>query len=165
MRQKQKLRLLLISGLIFVSLGGWLLHLRLHPPFKLPANIIPFLAEMISFTVLPVMFLIRSTTAYAYVVNGMLVIIGTITMAHFSLARPPETLTPVTVFLSTLFPDIVILFTNFVLGKALFELTLLKNEETPARHGRFFRYPNMGWWLVHLAAMSAVYALGHFLWK
>ncbi|MFP4081816.1 MAG: hypothetical protein ACLFVG_03550 [Candidatus Aminicenantes bacterium] len=31
--------------------------------------------------------------------------------------------------------------------------------------GKFFRYPNMGWWWVHLVALSAVYALGHFIWR
>jgi hypothetical protein len=110
------------------------------------------------------MFLFRKTLAYAYVINGMLVIIGTITMTHFSLAHPPEIVTPVTIIMGTLFPDIVLLFTNFMLGKALYELEMLKGEETHSRHGRFFRYPNMGWWFVHLFALAGVYVLGHLLW-
>jgi hypothetical protein len=28
-----------------------------------------------------------------------------------------------------------------------------------------FRFLNPGWWLVHLVGISAVYALGHFLWR
>jgi hypothetical protein len=165
MMQKQKLRLLLVVGLAFVSFGGWLLHGRIHPPSKLALNYIPFIVGLISITVVPIMFLFRKTVAYAYVINGMLVIIGTITMTHFSLAHPPDHFTFANVIGRTMFPDIAILFVNFMLGKAIFELELLSSESTPARHGRFFRYPNMGWWWVHLFALSTVYTLGHFLWK
>lgn len=160
MVQKQKVRMLLVAGLFFVSLGGWVLHMRIHPPSKLADNYIPFIAGLISITLVPAMFLFRRTLAYAYVLNGMLVIIGTITMTHFSLVHPPEIVTPVTISMGTLFPDIVILFTNFILGKTLFELEMLKGEETQSRHGRFFRYPNTGWWFVHLFSLSIVYMLG-----
>jgi hypothetical protein len=165
MMQKQKLRLLLILGLVFVSLGGWVLHGRIHPPSELPLNYIPFIAGLIGMILVPILFLFRKTVAYAYAINGMLVIIGTITMAHFSLAHRPESFTLVTVAQRTLLPDIAILFVNFMLGKVIFELELLRGEDTPARHGRFFRYPNMGWWGVHLFTLSAVYTLGHLLWS
>ena len=165
MSQKQKLRVCLVAGLFFVSLGGWLLHMRIHPISNLAVNWVPFLAGLISVMAIPVMFLFRRTVAYAYVINGMLVIIGTITMTHFSFARPPEKIGFLTLVTETLFMDILILFTNFMLGKALFELEMLKTDETSARHGRFFRYPNMGWWFVHLCALSIVYVLGHFLWR
>jgi len=165
MLQKEKLRRLLAGGLFFISLGGWILHVRIHPPSENASYYVPFIAGLIGFTAVPAMFLFRKTLAYAYVVNGMLVIIGTITMTHFSLAHPPETITFYTLIFHTLFPDVVILFTNFMLGKALFELEMLKTEETRSRQGRFFRYPNMGWWLVHLVALSAVYLLGHLFWQ
>ena len=90
MRQKQKLRLLLVAGLFFVSLGGWLLHGRIHPPSKLAVNYIPFIAGLISIVAVPTMFLFKRTVAYAYVLNGLLVILGTITMIHFSLDRIPS---------------------------------------------------------------------------
>jgi len=31
--------------------------------------------------------------------------------------------------------------------------------------GITYRYPNMGWWLIHLAAVSLVYYLGNRLWS
>jgi hypothetical protein len=164
MVQKNKLRVLLVTGLFLVSLGGWLLHVRIHSPSKLDANYIPFIIGLLSWTIIPAMFLFRKTTAYAYVINGMMVIIGTITMTHFSLVHLPAHITYRTPFTGTLLADIAILMTNFVLGKSLFELEMLKTEETPGRQGRFFRYPNMGWWLVHLFALSTAYVLGHFLW-
>lgn len=165
MLQKQKLRLLLVGGLFFISLGGWMLHVRIHPPLARAANTVPFVAGLIGFTVVAAMFLSRKTLAYAYVINGMLVIIGTITMTHYSVAKPPEEITFISLIFKTMFPDILILFTNFMLGKALFELEMLKTEKTGIHRGRFFRYPNTGWWLVHLAALSGVYLVGHLLWK
>ena len=30
---------------------------------------------------------------------------------------------------------------------------------------RAYRYPNMGWWLIHLAAVSLVYYLGNRFWS
>ena len=118
MLQKQKLRWLLVGGLFFISLGGWILHVRIHPPADFAPNYVPFIAGLISFTAVPAMFLFRKTVAYAYVINGMLVIIGTITMTHYSLANPPEAITFGALIFGTLFPDVVILFTNFMLGKA-----------------------------------------------
>ena len=164
MLQKHKLRLWLVAGLFFLSLGGWLLHLRIHPLSKLPAHYIPFFAGLLGCTLLPALFLFRKTTAYAYVINGMLVILGTITMAHFSLSHLPAHITFSTLFMGTMFPDIAMLLGNFAVGKTLFELQMLRAEDTPARRGRFFRYPNLGWWLVHLLVLSVVYALGHLIW-
>jgi hypothetical protein len=165
MVQKQKIRLLLVAALFFISLGGWMLHMRIHPISKLAVNWVPIVAGLIGVTAVPVMFLFRRLLAYAYVINGMLVIIGIITMSHFSFAHPPEQIRFQTLIMGTLFADILILFTNFMLGKSIFELEMFKTEDTPTRHKRFFRYPNMGWWFVHLFALSALYVLGHFLWK
>ena len=164
MKQKEKIGTWMVAGFFFVSLGGWLLHVRIHPPSKLPLNFIPFLAGLIGFVVLPIMFWIRRTIAYAYTINGMLVIIGTITMAHFSLAHPPDQITASSILTKTLFSDILILFVNFMIGKGLFELQLLTKPDMEARHGRFLRYPNLGWWILHLVLMSVVYALGRALW-
>ena len=165
MVQKQKLRWLLVAGLFFVALGGWMLHFRIHPPLRLPANYVPFCVGLVGVLAVPAMFLFRKTLAYAYVINGMLVILGMITMTHFSLTHLPQEITVRTMLFNTLFPDILVLLTNFMLGKALFELEMLRTEETNARKGRFFRYPNTGWWLVHLVTLASVYLLGHYLWK
>ncbi|MGA2506477.1 MAG: hypothetical protein ABSF80_03270 [Chitinispirillaceae bacterium] len=165
MTQKQNIRNLLIAGLVAASLGGWLLHLRIHHPGDSPVNLIPFIAGLISIVVLPAMFFSRKTLAYAYVVNGMIVIIGTITMCHVSLMRLPHQVTLTTIFLGTLLADIILLFTKFLFGKALFELEMLKAIDAIARHKRFWRYPNMGWWWVHLFSLTTAYVAGYFLWR
>ena len=165
MTQKQNIRNLLIVGLIAASLGGWLLHLRIHPPSEDSTHLIPFFAGIIGIIIVPILFLYKKTIPYAYIINGFLVIIGTITMAHFSLLNIADHITFSTIFVGTLLADIALLFTNFFIGKALFELEMLKAIDAMVRKGRYWRYPNMGWWWAHFFSLSLVYVLGNFLWK
>jgi hypothetical protein len=160
MTRKTYLKLTLLTGLVVLALGGWLLHLRFHPPLADADNLVPFVTGIVSIVIIPLLFWFRSTAAYAYVINGFMVIIGTITMAHFGIVKMNSPL--------ALLPDIAILWGNFFVGKALFDLEFLNNAVDPQPRPtfwRYFRYPNNGWWLVHLVAWSAVYALGHILWR
>lgn len=157
MTRKSTLKLTLIAALVFLALGGWLLHLRTHPPLQETENLVPFISGIASVVILPVMFWFRPTLAYAYVINGMLVILGTITMTHFSIV---ELGTPF-----GLLADIALLWGKFAVGKAIFDLEMLKDDKDIQPKGRYFRYPNTGWWLVHLVAWSVVYAAGNILWK
>ncbi len=165
MNRKAYIKLMLIGGLIVLALGGWLLHFRIHPPFKEGYNLVPFIAGIISVVIVPLLFSFRSTIAYAYVLNGMLVILGTITMAHFSIVHFAGPLNFQNLLFGTLLADIAILFGNFACGKAIFDLELLNASTDTVPKGRYFRYPNNGWWVVHLFALSLVYALGNVLWK
>jgi hypothetical protein len=96
----------------------------------------------------------------------MTVIIGTIAMAHFSIEHHPQTWTLQTIFLGTLLADIVLLWGKFAVGKALFELDVAVSQpDAPMRNGRFFRFPNMGFWLVHVVTLTVVYIIGSYFWK
>jgi hypothetical protein len=165
MTQKDNLRFLLLFSLLVLALAGYLLHTRIHPLEKDAGNIIPAVSGILSIVVITLLFCFRRTVAYGYVLNGMTVILGTIAMAHYSLKHPPEVWTLQTAVFRTLLPDIIILWGKFAVGKALFELELFRQPEAPARTGRFFRYPNMGYWWVHLLAISIVYSLGIQYWK
>ena len=101
---------------------------------------------------------------YGYVLNGMLVIIGTITMAHFSYAKLPVPLTAGSLLLKTTLADILLLSAKFALGKALFDLKM-SSDLSAEKAGISWRYPNMGWWWAHLAGIFAVYSAGHLLWR
>ena len=114
--------------------------------------------------IVPLLFYYRQT-AYAFVINGFLVILGTITMAHFSIATHSGPWTLNGLIFKTMLPDILMLWGNFAFGKALFDLELMNTAADVVPKGRYWRYPNNGWWLVHLIAWSAVYALGAILWK
>lgn len=166
MKKKDYFRLTLILAIFFLASGGWLLHLRIHPIAKDAENYIPAVAGFISVIVIPLLFIFRSTTPFAYLLNGMTVIIGTITMAHFSIKHPPEIWTLQTILLGTLLADIALLWGKFAVGKALFEMDFTINHpDDPVRSGRFFRFPNMGFWFAHAVTLTAVYFIGNYFWK
>ena len=87
-------RSLCLAALIVIALGGLLLHLRIHPYGNNPSFLINVVCGIISVIVVPLLFLFKGTLHYGYVVNGFMVIVGTVTMAHFSLAHLPAPLTP-----------------------------------------------------------------------
>lgn len=160
------MRLVLILAIFFLAMGGWLLHLRIHPMTKDAENYIPLVAGFISVFVIPVLFIFRSTISFAYLLNGMTVIIGTITMIHFTIENPPQVWILQTIFLGTLLADIILLWGKFAVGKALFDLDAVINRPDAAvSSGRFFRFPNMGFWFVHLITLTAVYIIGGYFWK
>ena len=166
MKKKDYLRLVLILAIFFLALGGWLLHLRIHPIAKDAENYIPLVAGFISVILIPVLFIFRSTIPFAYLINGMTVIIGTITMTHFSIEKHPPVWTLQTILLGTCLPDILMLWGKFAVGKALFDLDpVISRPDAPMRSGRFFRFPNMGFWFAHLVTLTAVYMIGQYFWK
>ncbi|PKN17390.1 MAG: hypothetical protein CVU71_16590 [Deltaproteobacteria bacterium HGW-Deltaproteobacteria-6] len=166
MKKKDYLRLILILAVFFLALGGWLLHLRIHPVAENAQYWIPAIAGLISVFIIPVLFIFRSTIPFAYLLNGMTVIVGTIAMTRFSIEHPPQVWTFGTILLGTLFADIVILWGKFALGKALFEMdAVMKQPDGARRTGRFFRFPNMGFWFVHMVTLTAVYLIGVYFWK
>jgi hypothetical protein len=116
--------------------------------------------------VIPVLLIFRSTIPFAYLLNGMTVIIGTITMTHFSIENHPPVWTIQTILLGTCLPDILMLWGNFAVGKALFDLDpVINRPDAPMSSGRFFRFPNMGFWFAHLITLTAVYLIGSYFWK
>lgn len=184
MNRKKMIRATLVAGLFFFALGGWLLHLRIHPPAKGADYLIPFISGIVSVFCLPLLFWFRRTVALAYIINGFLVIIGTITMAQFSIVNFKGPVTAISIILTTTLADIAILWGKFGIGKALFDLESLnphtncdvasikttigvgvKSDTDTAAKGRFFRYPHMGWWWVHLFSLALVYTLGNVIWK
>lgn len=165
MTQKEYLRALLLSALFFLALGGWMLHCRIHSLGVLSGNAIPFTSGLISVCIIPLLFYFRKTVAIGYLLNGMTVIIGTVSMAHFSLKNPPVMWTLQAVLFQTLLADIILLWGKFAVGKVLFELELAGQLDRPVRKGRFSRYPNMGFWWLHLIVLSIVYTLGVQIWK
>ncbi len=155
----------LLLALIAISLGGLLLHLRIHPVSQNSSNYLPLVCGLLSIIVVPLLFTRRKTLSYGYTLNGFLVIIGTIAMAHFSVHHLPQPLSPGSVILQTTLPDITVLWTAFFIGKAIFDLELFGYDPRRSKVGISYRYPNLGWWLVHFVAVSVVYSLGGWLWR
>ena len=123
----------LLWALVLVALGGLLLHYRIHPylmPDKehpgqtifrgsyLAATLVP-LADLIGVTAL---FMSRRTAALAFLVNGVLVIYGTVLMGHFSIAMlAPRGPSLTDWLLRSTVADIALAWGDFMIGKALYE--------------------------------------------
>ena len=126
----------LLFALFLVALGGFLLHYRIHP-FMVPdkmhpgaflfskSNFMAFLFPLIDVVVVTTLFAFRRTALYGFLLNGLIVIYGSIFMAHFSIAQLSGKSLPLEgwVLKSTL-PDIAILWGDFFVGKALYDLHL-----------------------------------------
>jgi hypothetical protein len=155
----------LLASLAAVSLGGFLLHTRIHPVAHNPANLIPALSGLLSVLAIPLLFSFRRTLVWGYLLNGFTAVIGTVVMAHFSIVHWPQPANLPALLLNTTLADILILWGKFLLGKALFDLEMFGYDATHEKRGLSWRYPNLGWWLVHLAAFGAVYAIVKTLWR
>jgi len=123
----------LLSALFLLALSGLLLHFRIHN-FMMPdpankaltvfdgkfffASFFP-LIDLLAVTAL---FMSRRTAAYGYLLNGLIVMYGTIFMAHFSIAEILAKGIPVNAMvLKSTLPDIGIAWVDFLIGKALYD--------------------------------------------
>jgi hypothetical protein len=113
----------LIFAFILLSLGGLLLHLRIHPPVlegKLrPFFLIPTVFTVMATFVLPFMFNSKRLCAYAYLINLAAVIAGTITMGYFSATHWNGPVTVMTVLFKSMLPDIMILLAKLPLAHGI----------------------------------------------
>jgi hypothetical protein len=155
----------LLLALIAISLGGLMLHLRIHPVVKNTSNFLPLFSGILSVIIVPLLFSSKKTISYGYTLNGFLVIVGTIAMAHFGVMNWPQPSSLESIVLKTTLPDIVVLWTKFFIGKAIFDLELFGYDSGRNKVGVTYRYPNTGWWLVHVTGISIVYALSGWLWR
>ena len=106
----------LIWAFFLVSLGGLLLHLRIHPPAQSLFNWIPCAFGLMGTFVLPVLFNRRETVAYAYLLTWAAVCAGTVGMSYLSITTWKGPITPVTVIIRSMFPDIIILWSKVFLA-------------------------------------------------
>jgi len=148
------LKRILIFTLFLLSGAGYYMHYSYHPLSTNASNYIPFIAGLLSVFIIPILFNFKKTLHLAYLLNSFMAIIGFITMAHFSIAKSP------------LYPHLALVTAKFFIGWAIFQVSLF-NLEGEARHTgwRTIRYPNLGFWFVHLCSLSLVYWLGNILWR
>jgi hypothetical protein len=158
-------RSLLLGALVTLALAGFLIHSRIHLISKNTSFIVPYAAGILSIVVVPALFWIKKTVPYAYVLNGFLCIIGTVTMAHFAIANWSAPTAPPDILLKSMAIDILIVWGKFFIGYALFGLETFGYDPNRRKGGITYRYPNMGWWLIHLVAVSGIYFLGNFFWR
>jgi hypothetical protein len=126
----------LIAVLVLLALSGLMLHYRIHsfmvPDITHPGSFqfdrtrfLSFIFPLIDVIVVTLFFMSRKTVVYGYLLNGLIVIYGTVFMAHYSIAEIYAKSLPASAWLlkSTL-PDIGIAWADFFAGKALYDLTM-----------------------------------------
>ena len=81
------------------------------------------LFPLIDVVLVTALFLSRKTAVYGYLLNGLIVIYGTIFMAHFSIANMVAKSLPLqSLVLHSTLPDIGVAWADFLVGKALYDL-------------------------------------------
>jgi hypothetical protein len=141
-------RCALITALFLLALGAFSLHLRIHPVFvedkhtheakedhhheateeKTGAsfNGTHFLAAFFSFVdllLITALFCFKRSAIYAFLLNGMFCILGTILMGHFTMAQLWGTGASLAdwLYLKSTLADIFVVGADFLLGKAVYE--------------------------------------------
>jgi hypothetical protein len=126
----------LLTALFLLAVSNLLLHYRIHNFMVQDAlnpgiahfsgtKFLAFLFPLIDMVVVTLLFISRTTSVYGYLLNGMIVIYGTVFMSHFSIAELTARSAPAAdwVMKSTL-PDIGIAWGDFFIGKALYDINL-----------------------------------------
>lgn len=124
----------LMTVLVLLAVSGLLLHYRVHNFMvadKLHPGTFVFdgtrffatLFPLIDAILVTALFMSRKTAVYGYLLNGLIVIYGTVFMAHFSFAEMAAKSVPLqAMFLKSTLPDIGIAWADFFVGKALYDL-------------------------------------------
>ena len=124
----------LLIALFLLALSGLMLHLRihnfmiadkLHPGTFLfdPTRFLATLFPLVDVILVTALFMSRKTAVYGYLLNGLIVIYGTIFMAHFSISEMIVKSIPLSsMLLKSTLPDIGIAWGDFFVGKALYDL-------------------------------------------
>jgi len=126
----------LLTALFLLALAASALHLAAHPMF-IPDRAHPgatlFRGAFVSAALLPLVDLVlvtwlftsRRTAALGYLINGLIVIYGSVLMGHFAIVSltdlATKTATFVEYFFKSMWLDIAIAWADFFVGKALYE--------------------------------------------
>jgi hypothetical protein len=123
----------LFSALILMAAAGLMLHYRIHNFMvqdKIDPSVVTFdgtrfmasLLPLLDLVLVTALFASRKTAVYGYLLNGLLVIYGTVLMAHFSIADIVAHQIPLgQMALKSTLPDIAMAWGDFFLGKALYD--------------------------------------------
>ena len=127
-----------VRGLIwvyfFISLGGLLLHLRIHPPGDTMFNWVPAIFGAVNAFVLPFLFNSPGTVTWACLFTWATVLTGTVTMAYFSIITWAMPVTVKNVILFSTLADILILMAKLPLAHKILRVHR-PQEVTAERRG------------------------------
>ena len=139
MTRTNAMRHLLLVGLFLLAAGSLSIHLKIHSPFYIHGpgeiyftNSVASLLSFIDLFGVTFLFSRKKTAAWGYLLNGLIVIYGTVMMAHWGWTQfhPPGS--PVTLLLSA--PTSIgigMAWGDFTLGAILYRLWFVRPKEAP----------------------------------
>ena len=149
-----------IAAIALLSLGGLMLHLRVHPvsldptdPSN-PALLVPLAAGILSAVVSPVLLAFPRTFLVGYLWNGMSAVVGSITMAAAGFSPLPSPLSAESILLGSTLSSILLLLPKLFLGQ------IALRHYHPGGMGRLF---TARWWVRHFFYVGAAFALGRLI--
>jgi hypothetical protein len=128
-------------ALVCLAIGASMLHYKAHPPQE---NLTHFWATffcLIDLVVVSILFLYKSTAVWALLLNSFIAFLGIIMMTDLAIVsqyagwikvNPREE--PFRWLLETMFPDIIILVADLMVGLALYQAIM--TEPNAARRAR-----------------------------
>jgi hypothetical protein len=123
----------LLVALVLLAAAALALHYLAHPILVPDAEhpgqqlfrgsfVAASLLPLIDLVVVTALFTRRSTAPLAFLLNGVLVIYGTVLMGHFGIVGlTTPTPKPVSWVLRSMIIDLAIVWVDFLIGKALFD--------------------------------------------
>lgn len=124
----------LLAALFLLAVSGLMLHYRIHnfmaadkanPGTYLfdSTKFLSFIMPLMDVFLVTLLFISRKTAVYGFLLNGLIVIYGTVLMGHYSIAEIiAKSLPPEQWILKSTLPDIGIAWADFFVGKALYDL-------------------------------------------
>ena len=122
----------LLAALVLLALTALVLHYLAHPillPDKDHPGQTVFRGSLVAATLLPLidlvvvtgLFLTRGTAPLAYLLNGVLVIYGTVLMGHYGIVGLTSGAAQGHWIFRSMLIDIALVWVDFLVGKALYE--------------------------------------------
>ncbi len=135
----------LFVALLLCALAGLMLHYRIHNfmiqdplhPGQMvfdSTRFLSFIFPLVDVILVTALFLSRRTAMYGYLLNGLIVIFGTLFMAHFSITEfLAKSIPPQQWLLKSTLPDIALAWVDFFIGYSLYQLTISEKETAASR--------------------------------
>ncbi len=124
-------RIQLLLALLALAFGAFCIHYRIHPPSGGLTNLLASLFAGIDLVVVTLLFAFRSTAVWAVLLNSFLAFLGIILMGDMTITSVLKGTMGVSFFaqpgtwiLNSMLPDIAIVVADFLVGLALYKVTL-----------------------------------------
>lgn len=129
-------RIQLWVALVCLAIGAFILHYKLHPPTE---NLTHFWASFfcgIDLVLVSILFLYKGMAVWALLLNSFIAFLGIIMMTDLTIVstyagwiKVSPVQQPWAWLLESMFPDIIILVADFMVGLVLFQVTMAQSHE------------------------------------